>query len=452
MRRIGTLLCLFGFVLGCATASLGTPAFAQDLQDTYRAIESGVEKEYPVLEELYLHLHANPELSFHEKETSAHLAKQLSDIGFRVTSGVGGYGVVAILENGAGPTVMVRADMDALPILEETGLPYASKVVVTDDQGMEVPVMHACGHDIHMTCLIGTARLLYSMRSKWSGTLELILQPAEERSGGSKAMLEDGLYTRFPVPDYALALHVDGLEAGKVGYTSGFAMASIDSVDIKVRGIGGHGASPNSTKDPIVTAAQIILALQTIVSREISPFDPAVITVGSIHGGTKHNIIGKEVDLQLTVRSYTDANRAHLLSSIKRIAANTARAAGIPENLLPIVTVRDEYTPALYNSPELVDRTVKALADFIGEENVIEGGPAMAGEDFARYGRQEQKVPIFMMRIGSFSKERIAESRQRGGAPLRHVHTGFYFPSPEPTIKSGVKVMSAAVLNLLDAP
>ena len=452
MRCIWSLFCLFGFVLGCATGILGAPAFAQDLQDIHRAIESEVEKEYPGLERLYHHLHANPELSFHEKETSALLAERLSDIGYSVTSGVGGYGVVALLENGPGPTVMVRADMDALPILEETGLPYASKVVVTDDQGVDVPVMHACGHDIHMTCLVGTARLLYSMRSKWSGTLELILQPAEERSGGSKAMLKDGLYTRFPVPDFALAMHVDGLEAGKVGYTSGFAMASIDSVDIKVRGIGGHGATPNVTKDPVVTAAQIILALQTIVSREISPFDPAVITVGSIHGGTKHNIIGKEVDLQLTVRSYTDANRAHMLSSIKRIAANTARAAGIPENLLPIVTVRDEYTPALYNSPELVDRTVKALAEFIGEENVHEGVPTMAGEDFARYGRQEQKVPIFMMRVGSIGKDRIEESRRRGGTPVAHVHTGLYAPSPEPTIKSGVKVMSVAVLNLLDAP
>jgi hippurate hydrolase len=290
------------------------------------------------------------------------------------------------------------------------------------------------------------------MRSKWSGTLELILQPAEERSGGSKAMLKDGLYTRFPVPDFALALHVDGLQSGKVGYTSGYAMANIDSVDIKVRGIGGHGAAPSLTKDPIVTAAQIIIALQTIVSREISAFDPTVITVGSIHGGTKHNIIGTEVDLQLTVRSYKDVIRERLLSSIERVAVNTARAAGIPEDILPIVTVRDEHTPALYNSPELVDRTVEALSELLGEENVTEGGPAMAGEDFARYGRQEQKVPIFMMRVGSISKERIEESKKEGSPPLASVHTGFYAPSPEPTIKSGVKVMSVAVLNLLDAP
>jgi hippurate hydrolase len=266
-------------------------------------------------------------------------------------------------------------------------------------------------------------------------------------------MLEDGLYTRFPVPDYALAMHVNsGLDAGKVVYSSGFSMASIDSVDIKVRGIGGHGASPSATKDPIVTAAQIVLALQTIVSREISPFEPAVITVGSIHGGTKHNIIGNEVDLQLTVRSYADKTREHLLSSIERIAINTARAAGVPEDILPIVTVSDEHTPALYNSPELVERTVKALTEFIGEENMLEGGPGMAGEDFARYGKQEQEVPIFMMFIGSLSKERVAESQREGGTPLPGVHTGMYAPSPEPAIKSGVKVMSAAVLNLLDTP
>lgn len=450
MKPNWPLFLFLGFVAAILCAASGPIASAQERESLYRSIESAVADEYPSLEKLYLHLHANPELSFYEEKTSALLAGQLREIGFRVTRGVGGHGIVALLENGTGPTVMVRADMDALPVLEETGLPYASKVVATDEQGMEVPVMHACGHDIHMTSLIGTARILYAMRSQWSGTLELILQPAEERGAGAKAMLNDGLYTRFPLPDFAIALHVDSdLEAGKIGYSHGYSMANVDSVDINIRGVGGHGAYPHLTKDPVVVAAQIIVALQTIVSREISPLEPAVITVGSIHGGTKHNVIGSEVDLQLTVRSYSDETRNRLLSSIERVAVNTARAMGIPEELLPTVTIKDEYTPSLYNTPELVDRTVKAIGDFIGEENMVLRQPVMGGEDFGRYGRSDERVPIFMMRLGSISEERMAESKREGGSPLPSAHSGFYAPEREPTIKTGVKAMTAAVLDLL---
>ncbi|MDP7640120.1 MAG: amidohydrolase [Candidatus Hydrogenedentes bacterium] len=450
MKRNRRLFLALGLVASVIAGVSGLSAAAQDLQVTHRSIESAVADGYASLDSLYRHLHAYPELSFHEEKTSALLAGRLSEIGYRVTTGVGGHGLVAILENGSGPTVMVRADMDALPVLEETKLPYASKVVVTDAQGMDVPVMHACGHDIHMTSLIGTAVVLHSMRDKWSGTLELILQPAEERGAGSKAMLEDGLYRRFSVPDYALALHVDGaLDTGTIGYCRGHSMANVDSVDIKVRGIGGHGAYPHLTKDPVVVAAQIIVSLQTIVSREIGPLDSAVVTVGSIHGGTKHNVIGKEVDLQLTVRSYSDETRGRLLVAIERVAVNTARAMGTPEEILPTVTVKDEYTPSLYNDPELVDRCVNAIGDIIGKENMVESEPVMGGEDFARYGRQENHVPIFMMKIGSIGKERMAESQREGGTPLPSLHSGFYAPEREPTIKTGVKAMTAAVLELL---
>jgi hippurate hydrolase len=409
-----------------------------------------VEKDYAYVEQLYIHLHAHPELSFQEEKTSARLAAELRQLNFEVTEGVGGFGVVAVLRNGEGPTVMLRADMDALPVKEETGLPYASTALTTDESGKETPVMHACGHDMHMSCLIGTARTLHAMREQWHGTLVAIAQPAEERGAGARAMLADGLFTRFPRPDYALALHVSPvLEVGKVSYIKGYAMANVDSVDIKVRGTGGHGAYPHMTKDPVVLASQIVLALQTIVSRELSPTEPAVVTVGSIHGGTKHNVIPNEVDLQLTVRSYSDETRSLLLSAIERIALNTARSAGIAEDALPIVTVKDEYTPATYNDPELVDRVMGVIGELLGEENVNEDKPKMGGEDFGRYGREEPRIPIFMMGLGTVSPERFAESKREGGTPLPSLHSSRYAPDREATIKTGIKVLTAAILDLM---
>ncbi len=410
-----------------------------------------VDKEYPSLEKLYRHLHAHPELSLQEKETSARMAEELKTAGFAVTERVGGYGVVGVMKNGDGPVVLIRTDTDALPVKEETGLPFASQVLVKDDQGREVSVAHACGHDVHMTIFTGTARLLFFLKKNWKGTVVMIAQPAEERGAGARAMIADGLFNRFPRPDYALALHVDSsLEAGKIGYTSGYALANVDTVEITIRGIGGHGAYPETTKDPIVISAQVILALQTIISRENRPYDPAVITVGSIHGGTKSNIIPSEVKMQLTVRTYSDQVRNRLLAAIERTAKGIALAAGVPPELEPIVeTKREEYTPATYNDPELVKRVTATLGRLLGADNVVTREAMMGGEDFGRYGREEPKIPIFMFRLGSVSPERIQESRRDGGKPLPSLHSGLYFPQAEPTIKTGIKAMTSAVLDLL---
>jgi len=405
--------------------------------------------EYPALFTLYQHFHRNPELSFLEEQTAARMSKELREAGYEVTTGVGGHGVVAVLENGEGPTLLLRADMDALPVEEETDLPYASEIVMEDDAGEEMPVMHACGHDVHMTVLVGAARALQDLREHWRGTLVLIAQPAEERGAGALAMLEDGLYERFPRPDKALALHVHpATPAGSVGFVSGFAMANVDSVDIHVRGVGGHGAYPHTTKDPIVLASQIVLALQTIVSREVSPTDPAVVTVGAIRGGTKHNIIGNEVHLQLTVRSYADETRDQILEAIERICRGLAQAAGVPEDRMPVVSVRDESTPAVYNTPELVDRVMDTARRLLGPEQVIEDQPVMGGEDFGRYGREEPRIPIFMFRLGSIAPERLAEYEEAGRS-LPSLHSSQYYPDPEPTILTGVRVMTAAALDLL---
>lgn len=421
-------------------------------QPDYDAVAAAVEPIYPELQTLYQDLHRNPELSLQEKRTSGVLAGELRKSGFEVTEGVGGTGVVAVLKNGAGPTVLLRADMDGLPIKEMTGLPYASQVDYTDEGGFKTGVMHACGHDIHMTCMVGTSRALVAAKDRWAGTVVIIMQPAEERGAGARMMLADGLYTRFPRPEFALALHVDSsIEVGHIGFTSGFAMANVDSVDITVRGIGGHGAYPETTRDPIVIAAEMIMALQTIVSREISALEPAVITVGSIHGGSKHNIIPNEVKMQLTVRSYTDEIREKLLASIKRVANGIAVAAGVPENLMPLIDVRDEYTPATYNDPELVKRVKKVFEAMIGEENVVKREPMMGGEDFSRYGREEPKIPIFLFRLGSVPKEALAGPDPKTGA-MPSLHTAFYKPEPEATIKMGVRSMTAAAMELLRPP
>ena len=398
---------------------------------------------------LYKFLHSNPELSWQEDKTASHLADILEADGYEVTRGVGKKGVVAILENGKGPTLMIRADMDALPVEEKTNLKYASKVRQINRFGKEVPVMHACGHDIHMSVLIGTAKNLISMKNSWSGTLMLVLQPAEEVGQGSLAMLEDGLFERFPRPDFNLALHVGGMgPAGTIGYQLGYAMANVDSVDIIVNGVGGHGAYPHTTIDPIVLASQIVLSLQTIVSRKIDPLEPAVVTVGSIHGGLKHNIISEEVRLQLTLRSYSDEVREKTIDEIKKIVKGLGIAAGLPESKMPKVLLKDEYTPALYNDPEFSRKVLSFISKEIGDKNVSEISAVMGGEDFARYGRQDPKIPSLLFWLGGTSKEDW-KKYQNNEIELVSIHSPFFAPDPKPTITTGIKAMSASALGLL---
>lgn len=400
------------------------------------------------LNELYIDLHKTPELSFREINTSRKMEKELKSAGFEVTYGVGKYGVVGIIRNGPGKTIMVRADMDALPITERTGLPYRSKVRAKDSAGNDVGVMHACGHDIHMTVFTGTARVLAKLKDKWSGTLMMVAQPAEETGIGAKAMLADGLFTRFPRPDYALALHDGPFPAGLVSSKPGYILANVDSVDIEVKGIGGHGAAPETTKDPVVLASQIVMALQTIVSREVPANKKAVVTVGSIHGGTKHNIIPDRVYLKLTVRSYEKEIRKNILNSIKRIAKGIGIAAGLKEKDLPVVTIMNESTSATYNDPELTEKVMNSFKKVLGENNVIPAEAVTAGEDFSEYGRVEPKIPTFIYWLGAVNLEKFMEA-QRSGEKLPGLHSPFWAPDFEPTIKTGVLTMSSAVLDLL---
>jgi amidohydrolase len=417
-------------------------------KDEIRAI---AEREYPALEKIYVGVHQAPELSLMEEKTGTFLAGELRKAGYEVTEKVGGYGVVAVLKNGEGKTLLIRTDLDALPVKEETQAQYASSVTTRDLAGQVVPVMHACGHDVHITTMVGVARTMAELKKNWKGTLILIGQPAEEVGKGAKAMLADGLFKRFPRPDYALALHVDAeLEVGKVGYISGYAMANVDSIDVLIRGVGGHGAWPHMTKDPIVIAAECVLALQTIASREVKPTEPVVVTVGSIHGGTKHNVIPDEVKLQLTVRTYKDEVREQVISAIERIVKGIAISAGVPKNLEPVVTVKDEFTPATYNTPELVERVVVSLKAMVGEENVVKREASMGGEDFGRYGREEPRIPICMYRLGSVKREAIEESKRPGGRPLPSLHSSKYLPERE-AIKVGVMTMSGAAMDLLSS-
>jgi len=413
-------------------------------------IDRAIAENYPSLEVFYKDLHSHPELSLMEEKTSAKLAAELRSAGFAVTERFGGFGIVGVLANGPGPTVLVRTDMDALPVEEQTGLPYASTVRTKNLSGQMVGVMHACGHDIHMTVMVGAARLLAKEKARWSGTLVLIGQPAEEMGVGARAMLREGLFRRFPKPDYAVALHDSAnLPAGTLGLVEGYAMASVDTVTIKVRGVGGHGAYPHLTKDPIVLAARIILSLQTIVSRETSPIHPAVVTVGSIHGGTRPNIIPDAVDLELTLRSYSEDVRAHTIEAIRRICRGEAIAAGLPDALMPEVKVlEDEYTPATYNDPALTRRVRQALIGRFGAGRVRTIDPEMGGEDFSEYGRTVEHVPLCMFRIGAVVPEKWAES-QRTGVALPSLHSSRFAPLPEPTIETGVAAMSTVVLDLM---
>jgi len=409
--------------------------------------KSQIDAVYPHLESLYVDLHRNPELSLHEEKTAAKMADELRHLGYEVTTGVGGTGVVGILKNGVGPTVMIRAELDALPVPEKTGLPYASQVTTKNDLGETVPVMHACGHDLHMSIGIGTATLLAQNKDRWHGTFIFVGQPAEERIIGAAAMLKDGLFARFPRPDFAVAVHDSPmLPAGQVGFTSAYALANADAVDVTIFGRGGHGSRPEVAVDPIVIAARTIVAWQTIVARENSPFDPAVVTVGSIHGGTKHNIIPDEVRLQLTVRSYKDEVRKHLLDAIERIAVAEATAAGADKK--PTVKVV-ESTRAVYNDPAVTKRVAAALGEALGTQNVIEKPPIMGSDDFAEFGHAG--VPSIQFWVGAVEPGKFAAA-EKGGEVLPGLHSAQWAPDLAPSLRTGVAAETAAVLELLRKP
>jgi amidohydrolase len=429
-----------------------TPLFAQQ---TPQAL---ADAELPSLLAIYKDLHTHPELSTHEERTAAIVAKELKAAGCEVTDHVGKYdkpgltsfGVIGVMKNGTGPTVAIRTDLDALPVHEETGLPYASTVTTKNDAGQDVSVMHACGHDIHMSTFIGTARALGQLKDKWHGTIIFIGQPAEETVGGARALLKDGLYTRWPKPDYVLGLHDDAeIATGQIGVTEGYCYANVDSVDVTVRGVGGHGAYPHKTKDPVVLAAEMINAWQTIASRENNPVDPIVVTVGSIHGGTKHNIISDEVKMQLTVRTYKQEVRDRVLAAIERIAKGIAATAGVPDDRMPIVKVeKDQYTPATYNNPELTKRVSAALKTAIGAGNVVMKDPTMGGEDFSEYSLPDHSIPAFMFNVGAVDPAKAAESKKTG-TPLPSLHSSKFAPVPEPTIRTGLIGMVSAVLEVM---
>jgi amidohydrolase len=395
------------------------------------------------LVKLYTHFHTHPELSRDEVETSKRVAAELTKAGASVTTNVGKLGVVGVLKNGDGPVVLVRTDMDALPVVEETGLPYASTKKTRDKAGRDVGVMHACGHDIHMTSFIGTARWLAEHRDRWSGTVVLVGQPAEEAVDGARHMLKDGLYTRFPKPDFALALHCRADEPiGTIRYCSGPTLASSTSVTITVRGKGGHGAWPHRTIDPIVLAALVVVDLQTIVSREIEPGEPAVVTVGSIHGGTKHNIIPDDVKLQLTLRTFSEPIRLQLIESIKRRVTALAQAHQAPAATVEV----EESTPPTINTPELVDRVVPALIEALGPANVKPAKPVMGAEDFGLFS--EGNVPICMFWLGTIHPDRLAAATAKGET-MPPLHSSKYYPEPGPSIATGIQAMTAAVVKLL---
>jgi amidohydrolase len=420
--------------------------------------EKAAESELPSLLAIYKDIHSHPELSWHEERTSALIAKELRAAGCEVTENLGryddpnlkGYGVVGMMKNGEGPTVLVRTDMDALPVHEETGLPYASTVTTKNDEGKEVPVMHACGHDAHMAAFIGTARTLQRLKDQWRGTIMFVAQPAEETVTGARALLKAGLYSRFGKPDFALGFHDKAdLQTGHIGVTEGYTYANVDSVNITVRGEGGHGAYPHKTKDPIVLSAEIVNALQTIASRQNNPLDPIVVTVGSIHGGTKHNIIPDEVKMQLTVRTYKSDVRDHVLADIDRIAKGCAMAAGVPADRAPIVEVlKDQFTPATYNNPELTKRLVAVWKKVLGPENVEMVDPTMGGEDFSEYSLPDHSIPAVDFHIGAVDPAKIAEYKKEG-KELPSLHSSKFAPVPEPTIRVGIIGMTSAVLELM---
>jgi len=431
------------------------PALSLFAQQTPQSL---ADAELPSLLAIYKDIHSHPELSGHEERTAALIAKELRATGCQVTEHLGkyensklkGYGVVGVMKNGDGPTVLVRTDMDALPVHEETGLPYASTVTTNNDDGKEVPVMHACGHDAHMSMFIGVARALVKLKDQWHGTILFVAQPAEETGNGARALLNAGLYEKFGKPDFALGFHDKAdMQTGHIGVTEGYTYANVDSVDVTVRGVGGHGAYPHKTKDPIVLAAEMINAWQTIASRENNPLDPIVVTVGSIHGGTKHNIIPDEVKMQLTVRTYKAETRERVLAAIERIAKGIVAAGGVSPDRAPIVSVaKDQFTPATYNNPELTKRLVGVWKKSLGNENVEIVDPTMGGEDFSEYSLPDHSIPAVDFHIGAVEPAKIAEYKQ-AGKELPTLHSSKFAPVPEPTIRVGIVAMTAALLELM---
>jgi amidohydrolase len=439
-RKILAFMLLASAMTGAASAQ--TPSDP--------ALGQAIGRDMPALVALYRDLHAHPELSMQETRSAGLMAAEARRLGFTVTTGVGGTGIVAVMENGPGPVLMIRADMDALPLEEQTGLPFASRVRGTTREGLATGIMHACAHDTHMTAWVGTARRLAAMRSQWSGTLVMIAQPGEETSQGAKAMLEDGLFTRFPHPTHAIAFHNSAtLPAGIIGYSPGPALANVDSVDMLVRGVGGHGAAPHTTRDPIVLGARIVTSLQTLVSRELDPLDSAVVTVGSFQAGTKHNIISDEARLLLTVRSYTPEVRRLLLDGIRRIARGEAIAAGVPENRMPEVTVREaEATPATVNSDALTEATAARFREHFGEARVRVMRPVMAGEDFGRFRVADPALQSLMFWVGGVPQA-AWDAAQRDGTTLPSLHSPFWAPDPEPVIATATEAMTVAALGVL---
>ncbi len=416
------------------------------------ALQTSVTDALPQLEKKYLYFHQNPELSQQEKQSSKIIADTLLTLGFDVTQNIGGYGVVALYKNGIGPTIMIRADMDALPITEQTNKAYASTQTALDKNNNTVGVMHACGHDIHMTVLLGAAEQLIKFKQNWQGTLMLVAQPEEEVGTGANAMLKAGLFKKFALPDDIIALHVSAdLAAGTVGVISGAAMASVDSIDIIVKGIGGHGAYPQMTKDPIVLASRIVLALQTIASREISPLEPNVMTVGAINGGSKYNVIPDEVTLQLTLRSYNPDVKKQQVAALKRLVKGIALSAGLPNNLMPEVKVNATETsvPPVYNDPNLNKKITQALINELGKANVFTVAPVMAGEDFGLYGLTPEKRPITLFWLGAVNPEQYTKS-QKSGKQLPSLHSSLFAPDYPLALTTGVKSMTAISIDLFN--
>ncbi len=434
-------------VVSLTVALAASPAAADPA-----AIEQAVEADYDDhLEQLFLHFHAHPELSFLETETAKRMATELRAAGLEVTEGVGGTGVVGMARNGDGPLILLRADMDGLPLPEKTGLDYASTVTQTGQDGQEYPVMHACGHDVHITSMVGTARRLMAMKDQWAGTLMFVVQPAEERVGGAEMMLKDGLYDRFGKPDYALAFHVSsGLATGKISASEGIQYSSADSVDIMVPGVGAHGASPHMGRDPVYIASQIVTALQSIVSREIEPLKPGVITVGAFHSGTKHNIISDRADLQLTVRANDEETRAQLLAAIERIAINMGKVHGLPDELPVTVTV-SEGTPVTNNDPELARRLNAVMKRDLGED-VFEPWEqkGMGAEDFAYFVAEEYGVPGYYFAVGG-TPQAAFDAEDAGGPPVPSHHSPLFKIAPRESVTLGTEAMVAAVLDLAPA-
>ncbi|GAB5486704.1 MAG: M20 family metallopeptidase [Parasphingorhabdus sp.] len=429
-----------------AALAVAQPVLAQE-SDLGTAIAADYDNK---LEALFLDFHQNPELSYKETRTAAIMADEWRNSGFQVTENVGGTGVVAVMENGEGPTLMLRADMDGLPVKEDSGLSYASTATQVSIDGQEKPVMHACGHDVHITSLIGAARQLVKIKDQWKGTLVLIAQPAEERIGGARMMMEDGLYTRFPKPDFAVAFHVSaGTPTGKLDLAEGISYSSVDTVDIIVHGVGAHGASPHRGKDPIVMGSQIVMALQTIVTRDIAPLKPAIITVGSFQSGFKHNIISDKAVLQLTVRSDDADTRKKLLDGIKRISENVGRMAGMPEDKLPEVKVSIESTPAVYNDSKLTKRIQGVFKSRFGND-IFDNQPrsGMGGEDFAYFVAPNTDVPGVYFAVGG-TPQADFDREKAGGAPVPSHHSPFFKVQPRESITLGTEAMVAATLELL---